>query len=461
MSEQIENKPCVVVGAGLAGSLLALSLARRGLKVRLYERRADSRGKPDAAAGRSINLALSTRGLKALSLVGLEEEIKRHALPMAGRLVHDTTGKVDFQAYGRAGQAILSVERRRLNEMLLNAAEADPNVELFFERRCVDVNWHTTTATMRHEATGQLEEVEGQVILGADGAYSGVRQRLQRSNRFNFTQKFLDHGYKELTLPPGPDGDFALASGGLHIWPRHDFMLIALPNPDKTFTCTLFMAFEGAESSFAKIKTAGEVRAFFEAQFPDVVPLLPDLEEEFLANPTGSLAMMICEPWHKGERVAILGDAAHAIVPFYGQGMNAAFEDVTVLNKLLDRHGADWPSVLPRFSKARKPDADAIRELALYNYVEMRSSVARPAFLLRKKVEKLLHRLMPATFIPLYTMVTFSNIPYSQVVERARRQNKWLNLGLLLAALLVVGAVALLLWVIFTWEAESCGCAGC
>jgi kynurenine 3-monooxygenase len=460
MSASMQERPCVIVGAGLAGSLLAVVLARRGLKVELYERRADSRG-GEGGGGKSINLALSTRGLTALEAVGLAGAVKAQAIPMAGRLVHDTKGKVDFQPYGRAGQAILSVSRRGLNELLLDAAEAEPNVKVFFEQRCVDINWHTTVATMRHERSGEEREVAGQVILGADGAFSGVRQRLQRSNHFNFSQEFLAHGYKELTMPPTEAGEFALAHNGLHIWPRHDFMLIALPNKDKTFTCTLFMAMKGGEASFAALKTREAVRGFFAREFGDVVPLMPRLEEEFLENPTGSLVMIRCDPWHKGEGVGVLGDAAHAIVPFYGQGMNASFEDVTVLSKLLDRYGHDWGKVLPRFGEQRRPDAEAIRALALHNYVEMRSSVAKPWFVLRKKVEKALHRLMPGTFIPLYTMVTFSNIPYGEVIKRAARQDRWLNLGLLLAALLVVAAVGLLIWAVLAWNHDSCGCSGC
>jgi kynurenine 3-monooxygenase len=450
-----QDKPCVVVGSGLCGPLLAIMLARRGLKVHLYERRSDSR-KGGAVDHRSINLALSARGLKALAAVGLAEEMKRLSIPMAGRLVHDTQGAVNFQAYGAQGQAILSIERRRLNERLMDVAEREPNVQIFFGRRCVDLDWRAVTATFQDEATGQETTVEAQAIFGADGAYSGVRQRLQRSDRFNFEQEFLSHGYKELTMPPLPDGTFAMAEGGLHIWPRQEFMLIALPNPDKTFTCTLFMAFEG-ERGFGQLQTREQAQAFMEREFPDVVPLIPDVGEQFMKNPTGSLVIIRCDPWHKGDRVCLLGDAAHAITPFYGQGMNASFEDCLALDGLLAQHGPDWAKVMPAYSALRKPHGDAICQLALDNFIEMRASVTSARFVWRKKFEKFLHKLMPETFIPLYTMVSFTTIPYADVVARARRQDRWLYgilWGLLaaLAALAVAGAV----W----WRLSGCACEG-
>lgn len=443
------EKPCTIVGAGLAGSLLAIYMARRGHKVRVYERRGDLR-EHDGSAGKSINLALSTRGLKALEGVGLADEIRKLAIPMEGRMIHDKAGKMSFQPYGLKGQAILSVERRALNERLMDMAEKEAGVEFRFHERCVDLNWKEGVAVLRNEKTGEMTEEASKVIFGADGAFSGVRQRMQRTNRFYFEQKFLEHGYKELSMPPAPDGNFALPHNALHIWPREDFMLIALPNPDRTFTCTLFLSFEG-KKSFEALEGRNQVATFFEQEFPDVIPLIPDYLEQFEENPTGTLVMVRCDPYHKGERVGILGDAAHAIVPFYGQGMNAAFEDCTLLERLMERHGSDWPRVLKSFSATRVKDADAIGQLALHNYVEMRSDVANPWFVWRKKLERLLHRWLPETFIPLYSMVTFSNIPYAKVIERSKKQDAWLNLALLLAGGLILGAVLILVWVLLSF----------
>lgn len=433
--------PVLIVGAGLAGSLLALMLGRRGYKVEVFERRPDMR-KAQIQAGRSINLALSTRGLTALSAVGLDEAIRGLAIPMGGRMIHSVEGQQGFQPYGKPGQAILSVSRRALNEVLMDVAEAEKNVTFHFEHKAVDVGLADGSLVVRDLQSNQVRTVRGQVLLGADGAFSKVRRRLQRTERFNFQQAFLGHSYKELTIPPTPEGDFALDPGALHIWPRHDFMLIALPNLDRSFTCTLFLPHKGAEPSFEALQSPHEVRRFFQRWFPDALRLMPTLEDDFLENPVGSLVTVRCEPWHYGAHIGLLGDAAHAVVPFYGQGMNASFEDCRILAELVDRHQGQWAKVLPEFSRLRKPNTDALANLSLQNYVEMRHAVTTPLYKARKKVDLFLYEQLPdEVFMPKYDMVTFSNIPYAQVIERAARQDAIMKMAAVgLGAALLGGA---------------------
>ena len=417
MSEHV-----TISGAGLAGSLMAIYLGRRGFDVDVYEKRPDMR-RTDIPAGRSINLALSARGIRALKGVGADNEILDAAIPMHGRMMHAVDGDLSFQPYGQRGQYINSVSRGDLNRILMDRAEANPNVRIHFEHQCQDVDLENGSATFKQRGVRKLVSSDPGYLIGADGAFSAVRTYLQRTDRFTFSQTYLDHGYKELEIPPADDGGFRIEPNALHIWPRHDFMMIALPNPDRTFTCTLFLSFE----RFETLDSDDAVMRFFEQEFPDAIPHMPNLLEDFRTNPTSSLCYIKCAPYQHGERVMLIGDAAHAVVPFYGQGMNAAFEDCTLFDGLLDRMGdANIGKAMARFSTERKADADAICQLALDNFIEMRSSVANPGFLARKKMEKSLQKVVPG-FEPLYSMVTFSNIPYAAAVRRAESQEKVLN----------------------------------
>ncbi len=412
----------VIVGAGLVGTLWAALLARRGYQVEVYEKRPDMR-RAGFVGGRSINLALSERGWKALRLAGLEEKIRSMALPMEGRRMHDESGKLNFHPYGLEGQAIYSVSRGGLNLELLHQADAFEQVHFHFEHKCLEVDPETGTLQFENLRTGEVLSTRADLIFGADGAFSAVRQALQKRPRFNFSQQYLEHGYKELTIPPGPNGEHLLDNIALHIWPRHSFMLIALPNLDGSFTCTLFLPFEG-ENAFEHLNTEEDVRTFFKRWFPDAVPLLHDLTKDFFTNPTSTLVTIRCNPWTAAERVLLIGDAAHAIVPFYGQGMNAGFEDCSLLDALIDTCNGDWPQIFRRFNADRIEDADAIADLAIRNFIEMRDRVADPRFLLRKEIERWLHNRHPHDFIPVYSMVTFSHLPYRLALEESRRQDE-------------------------------------
>jgi kynurenine 3-monooxygenase len=406
-----------IVGAGLVGSLLAIYLAKRKYNVTLFERRGDMR-KANADRGRSINLALSTRGLIALEEVGLADIIRRSAIPMKGRMMHDVAGKLSFLPYGKAGQFINSISRADLNILLMNAAEAE-GVEFRFDHRCAHIDLEKNSISFSNNKVHQFD-----LLIGADGAYSAVRGALQTAGRFNFSQEYIDHGYKELHIPPGSGGNYQLEPNALHIWPRESFMLIALPNPDKSFTGTLFFPFEGA-TSFESLSSIQEAKKFFGNVFPDALKLIADFEEQWAANPVSSLVTMKCWPWSHNNNVLLIGDAAHAIVPFYGQGMNAGFEDCSVLNRLLGKHNEDWDKTIREFEGLRKPDADSIATLALDNFIEMRDLVADEEFLLRKKIEAKLNELYPDKWVPLYSMVTFrDDIRYSEAHAMGLRQKK-------------------------------------
>ena len=412
-------KKATVVGAGLVGSLWTALLAKRGYRVDVYERRTDSR-KAGYAGGRSINLALSNRGWKALERAGLAEAIAREAIPMSHRVMHAVDGSLVRQPYGKDGQAIYSVSRGGLNEQLMTLAEQSGNVHLHFDRRCVDVDLKTGAAAFE-SGDGSLERVEPGLLFATDGAYSAIRSAMIKTDRYQYQQQYIDHGYKELHIPAGPNGAYQMEKNALHIWPRGGYMLIALPNPDGSFTLTLFFAWEGPES-FASLPTTDDAEAFFARIFPDALSLMPDFRAQWDTNPASSLVIMRCDPWQFNGTVALIGDAAHAIVPFYGQGMNAGFEDCTVLDDLLDAHGEDWPNVLPQYSRIQKPNGDAIAELALLNFIEMRDLVGQPEFLLQKKIEAWFSNKHPDRWTPLYTQVTFSHTPYAEALANGRRQ---------------------------------------
>jgi kynurenine 3-monooxygenase len=433
-----------VVGAGLAGSLMALMLGREGQGVELYERRADPRV-AGADVGRSINLAISARGLHALDQVGLKDAILAMAVPMRGRMIHDATGHLTFQAYGTGDQAINSVSRAGLNIALLNAAGRLQQIRMHFGLRCTDIDLERGQLEFT-APDGAVSRVDaGDTIIGADGAFSAIRTQMQKRELFDYSQSYLAHGYKELYIPPKPGGGFQMEPHALHIWPRGGFMMIALPNQDGSFTCTLFWPFEGP-NSFANLRSPEDVLRFFRETYPDAVPLMPTLAQDFFANPTGSLVTVRCSPWHIKEKVVLLGDAAHAIVPFYGQGANAAFEDCVVLAERLKANPHHRLAAFEQYDRTRKPNADAISALALANFIEMRDRVASPLFRFKKKVEKLLHALFPHSFIPLYTMVSFTTIPYAEAVEKAARQDTVLRWGAGILVLLLVGALLALVW---------------
>ncbi|KAA8497864.1 Kynurenine 3-monooxygenase [Porphyridium purpureum] len=445
-----EKHEIVIVGAGLAGSLLALMLAQRGKHVRVFEYRDD----PRRAAGgkeraRSINLALSTRGLTALNKAGLEERLREIGVPMHGRCLHSVAGTTELQRYGQQGQYLLSVSRSRLNEVLIDAAaQYGDHVSISFGQKCetADLDTGTLEFGARSGTKAARTRVQAKHIIGADGSFSRVRGAMQKKDRFNFQQSYLPAGYKELSIPPGPQGEYQMEPHALHIWPRHKFMLIALPNLDGSFTCTLFMDFEGPQS-FAALKTEQDVEAFFRAHFKDALPLMPTLVEDFFANPTPSLVTIRCDPFHHMDRALLIGDAAHAIVPFFGQGINAGFEDVRILTELMDSHEANAgfdEALFRSYTAARKENADAIADLALSNYDEMASKTASAWFRVRRRMGLLLNKVAPGAFMPLYSMISFSNIPYAESVRRSKMQEERIKSILFASGALVLGATACL-----------------
>jgi kynurenine 3-monooxygenase len=417
----MQKKNTVIIGAGLVGSLLSIYLSRRGYRVNVYERRSDMR-RQDMVAGRSINLALSDRGIKALEEVGLMDEIRKICIPMHGRFMHNADGSTAYQAYGNEGQYINSVSRGELNCRLMDLAEEN-GVKILFNEKCNHIDWKENTIEFGHLHSPQNERVKADLIFGSDGAYSAARLTHQlQHDRFQYNQYYIDFGYKELTIPAGENGKFMLEKNALHIWPRGNFMMIALPNMDGSFTCTLFFPFEG-QTSFATLDTGEKLRSFFEKTFTDAVPLMPTLEADFFKNPTASLVTVKCFPWIREDKFALIGDAAHAIVPFFGQGMNCGFEDCAVLNSLMEKHQDNWMAILPEYQALRKPDGDAIADLALNNFVEMRDKVADPKFLLQKKIEAAFSKKHPTVWIPAYAQVTFSpHIRYSDALKNGQKQ---------------------------------------
>ncbi|MFD2566255.1 FAD-dependent oxidoreductase [Pseudotenacibaculum haliotis] len=416
----------LIIGAGLCGSLLALRLAQRGYKVEVYESRPDLRV-TDISAGRSINLALSDRGLKALRLAGVEGKAKEICIPMKGRLMHDTQGNTFESNYsGREGEYINSISRGDLNGILLTEAEQHENVNIHFNARCLEVDIEHKKATFESYQTKEQFVVEADVIFGTDGAGSALRKSYETSNpEFTVSQEFLTHGYKELEIPADENGNHLISKNHLHIWPRGKYMLIALPNMDGSFTVTLFLSFSEGEYNFENLTSEEKISAFFKEQFSDALELIPDILHEFESNPTGKLGTVKCLPWAYKGNTLLMGDAAHAIVPFYGQGMNASFEDVVVLDEVLEKHEGDWETTFSEFQKNRKQDADAIADLAIDNYYEMRDHVANPIFKEKRVIEMTLEEQFPTEYSSKYSLVTFNeNIGYHKAMTQGRVQDK-------------------------------------
>lgn len=417
-----------VVGAGLVGPLMAIFLAKKGFNVTLWERRADMR-KGKVEAGRSINLAITARGWKALEEVGLKDKVSTISIPMKGRMVHDQQGNTNLQLYGqKEHEVIYAASRGLLNIMLLDAAETHKNLKIVFGKRCTNYDMARNALTFVDEASGKTEDVVAETVIAADGAWSAVRRAmLEKLPNFNYSQSFLEYGYKELVIPPDASGGFRIEKNALHIWPRKSYMMIALPNTEGSFTVTLFYPYKG-ENSFEKLGTVAEVFKFFRHDFPDAVEHMPQLAEDFFNNPTGALVTVKCSPWHIGGKAVLIGDAAHAIVPFFAQGMNSGFEDCAALNSLITSDNPDWKKVFAEFTKLRKPNADAIADMAVENFVEMRDSVTNPQFLLKKQVGFELEKRCPGKFIPRYSMVIFHpEIPYAEAQRRGAIQDKILD----------------------------------
>jgi kynurenine 3-monooxygenase len=433
----------VLIGSGLAGGLLAAYLGRRGYDVDLYERRADPR-EGNIVGGRSINLAISTRGIHALEQIGIADEALRHAIPMRGRMIHDKSGELLFSPYDvDPNKCINSIGRAALNTTVIEAAQRFPTVRVHFNHKCADVDLDTATA--RFETGHGDRAAKGDAVIGVDGAFSAVRKSMQRNvANFRYDESYLEHGYKELTIPPGADGSWQMEKNALHIWPRKSFMMIALPNPDGSFTCTLFWEFEGPRS-FAATKTDDDIRRFFDEEFPDAVPLMPTLLEDFRQNPTGSLVTIRCAPWYYREKVCLVGDAAHAVVPFYGQGMNAAFEDCVILDQCLEKFAGDRERAFAEYFSQRKENADALADLAVGNFIEMRDKTASKTFRAKKKLDHALEAALPGTYLPLYTMVTFTRMPYAMAAKRARVQDLVVYATLIATSAVLIGII---LWCI-------------
>jgi kynurenine 3-monooxygenase len=437
----MKNQKVIIIGAGLSGSLLSLYLAKRGIETQVYESRGDMR-REEMSAGRSINLALSDRGIAALKQVGMDEYMLKEAVPMYGRLIHSVDRKTNFLPYsGREGEYINSISRGGLNIALINEADNYAESTFHFDQKCVDFDCETGEAIIENSETGEKKRVKGDTLIATDGAGSAVRKAMMNSrcvDRFNYSQDFLEHGYKELSIPSRSEfvgelpklsdkaeGEFLMEKNALHIWARHQFMMIALPNFDGSFTCTLFQAFAG-ENGLENLKDEASLMKFFEKNYPDAIPLMPNLVDEFFTNPTGNLGTIKCFPWNIGGKSLLLGDSAHAIVPFYGQGMNASFEDCRIFDELIEKHGTDWEKVFDDYSEQRKINTDAIADLALENFHEMQDAVADPVFVKKRELETKLEHTFPDYFSK-YSLVTFrEDIPYSEAKKRGNAQNKLL-----------------------------------
>lgn len=435
-NEQIPRK-IVIVGAGLAGSLMATYLGRRGFRVEVYERRGDPRRYNTHDNGRSINLGLSERGIRVLREIGLLESLWSRTVPMRGRAIHRPDGELVFQPYGTNDSQILhSILRRDLNVALINKAETYPEVRFFFGAKLTQLVKEKTVAYFTDERSGAETLVAADAIIGADGAFSAVRSEMQRGERADYHQEFLDWGYKELTIPPAPDGSARTELQALHVWPGSQGLIVAHPNCDNSLTGTLFMPLTG-EPSLASLNSPEAVQKFVDRSFPDTAELMPDLVEEFESNPVGTLVCVRTSPWHYKDRVVLIGDACHAVYPFYGQGMNSAFEDCAELDACLGRHPADWAAAFDMYQQRRKPHTDVLAELSKQNFIELRDRLRSPLRLVMKKADLALNKAFPDVWKPLYTMVSHTTIPYADALRRAEHQDvvlKCLGAGVLFAA---------------------------
>ena len=424
------EKKITIAGAGLAGSLLGVMLGQRGYQVTILERRADTRG-VESDSGRSINLALSSRGIHALKIAGLFEAVEKLLIPMKGRMLHFEDGTEKFSAYGqRASEVIYSVSRRDLNHLMIDSAVEAPLVEVLFNQQLDSVDFQNNGLGILDLNSNQTRTEKFELLIGADGAGSRTRRSLIKAVGGKSESDFLDHDYKELEITAGTSSngepDYQIVPNALHIWPRGGFMLIALPNQDHSFTVTLFMPKTG-ENSFEQLDDRGALVEFFKTEFPSALKLIPNLENDFFENPQGRLGTVRCEPWFYKDKALILGDAAHAIVPFHGQGMNEGFEDCSELIRLLEEHDDDWAKVIPEFDRIRRPNCHAIAEMALENYVTMRSSVTDPKFQLKKELGFELEKRFPSRFVPRYSMVMFRLIPYAEARQRGKIQQEILG----------------------------------
>ncbi|MHC4975458.1 MAG: FAD-dependent oxidoreductase [Planctomycetota bacterium] len=436
MTDQTQHD-FTILGAGLAGALMSVYLARAGKTVTLFERRPDPRvGTPER--GRSINLAFSTRGITALKGVGLHTKVLDESIPMRGRMIHNTNSTTVFQPYSHNPEhAINSISRAGLNNILIQAADEEPNVSIQFASRCTHVDIDSKTATIANSQTGETRQVPYRCAIGADGAFSSLRAAMQPRDRFSYSQSYLPHGYKEFTIPPTASGEFALEPEALHIWPRGGFMLIALPNADKSFTATLFWPHDGPIGPEG-INTSERAQRFFERNFPDALSRMPDMPDDFEHNPHSSLCTVRCDPWHVRGDAVLIGDAAHAVVPFYGQGMNCAFEDCRVLADTLRSFNYNTEQAFPAFTAVRVRHANALADLAIKNYEEMRDHVNSPLFRARKWLERTAARWLPSSwYTSLYEMISFSNVPYADAVDRDTRQAR-IALAIALLALFIL-----------------------
>jgi kynurenine 3-monooxygenase len=417
----------LIIGAGLCGSLLAIRMAQKGYKVSLMEKRPDLR-KVDISAGRSINLAFSNRGMKGIRLVGLEKKVQQLCIPMNGRMIHDQEGNTFFSPYsGRSNEYINSISRGDLNALLLNEVDAMPNIEVYFNQGCKNIDLENAEATFKDYTKNTLSTVKADIVLAADGAGSAVRKSmyLHKKFLFSFSQNYLGHGYKELSIPAVNNQEYQTEKNALHIWPRGEDMLIALPNLDGSFTVTLFLAYEDGQHNFAQLNSAEAILAYFNKQFPDAVAMMPNLIQEFQENPTGPLGTIKCSPWHSYGKTLLLGDAAHAIVPFYGQGMNASFEDVVVFDQILDSHTGDWNATFKAYEAARKKDTDAIADLAVDNFHEMKEHTASDLFRQKRVLETAFEKEFPQDYYSKYALVTFNeHIGYREAMIKGRAQDK-------------------------------------
>lgn len=415
-------KQATIIGSGLVGSLWAVYLNKAGYKVKMFERRSDMR-KANISAGKSINLATSYRGWKALDEMGISDEIRKIAIPMYGRTMHALDGKTTYQPYGINDQAIFSVSRGEINCKLMDIAERSGNTEIAFNEECIGADLKNGIVTLKNSETGKISEVKSDVVFGTDGAFSAIRYNaMQKLDRFSYSQNYIADGYREILLPANADGSYKLEKQTLHIWPRGRFMLIALPNFDGSFTCTLFMPFEGDEHCFNNLTSKEKVNNFFETVFPDFFEMMPNIADAWEDHPLSSLAIIRCFPWTSG-KVALMGDAAHATVPFFGQGMNAGFEDCSVMFSLMKKHNEDWDKIFKEYEILRKPNGDAVQDLSLLNYIVMRDKVADPAFLLQQKVERRMAELYPGKYFPMYSMVSFSDIEYQVALNKGKEQD--------------------------------------